>query len=94
MKLQLTLFLLAIVAAFALAQAPQVPVVVSYPEDTPQSVLEEAMDAIKKAGGIITHEYSIIKGFAAKATKDALDTVKALGYDAVVEADQIIDTDP
>lgn len=39
-------------------------------------------------GGIITHEYSIIKGFAAKATKDALDQVKALGYDALVEHDQ------
>lgn len=51
MKIQLTLFLLAILAAFAFAQAPQVPVVVSYPEDTPQSVLEDAMDAIRKAVG-------------------------------------------
>ena len=110
MRIQLTLFLLAILAAFAFAQAQQVPVVVSYPEDTPQSVLEDAMDAIRKAvgcdsgvhtgmlmltsmfqGGIITHEYSIIKGFAAKATKDALDQVKALGYDALVEHDQTFD---
>lgn len=54
-------------------------VVVSYPKDTPQSVIDQAMEAIKKAvgptspcaeasvayiqqGGIITHEYSIIKG--------------------------------
>lgn len=51
MKIQLTVWLLAILAALVLAQAPQVPVVVSYPEDTPQSVLEDAMDAIRKAVG-------------------------------------------
>ena len=52
MKLGFTLFLMAIVAAFAFAQAPQIPVVVSYPAETPQSVIEEAMEAIKKAVGI------------------------------------------
>lgn len=51
MRIQLTVWLLAILAALVLAQAPQVPVVVSYPEDTPQSVLEDAMDAIRKAVG-------------------------------------------
>lgn len=49
MKLAFTLLLPALLAAFAFAQAPQKPVIVSYPEDTPQSIIEEAMDAIRKA---------------------------------------------
>lgn len=52
MRLGFTLFLMAMVAAFAFAQAPQIPVVISYPEETPQSVIEEAMEAIRKAVGI------------------------------------------
>lgn len=36
-------------ATLAIAVAPQRPVIVSYPNDTPNSVLEEAKDAIMKA---------------------------------------------
>ena len=45
-------------------------------------------------GGVITHEYSIIKGFAAKASEKILDTVQALGtaHNCKVEADQIVGT--
>jgi hypothetical protein len=49
MKLYLNILLLAVLSAFAGAVSPQKPVIVSYPEDTPQSVLEQAMAAIKKA---------------------------------------------
>ena len=49
MKFAFNLLLLALLAAFAAAVSPQKPVIVSYPEDTPQSVLDKAMDAIKKA---------------------------------------------
>lgn len=41
--------LLALLAVLALAVAPQKQVIVSYPKDTPTSVVEEAMDAIRKA---------------------------------------------
>ena len=49
MKLTLSFLFLALLAAFAAAVAPQQPVVVSYPADTPQSVLDQAMEAIKIA---------------------------------------------
>ncbi|KEQ98882.1 hypothetical protein AUEXF2481DRAFT_36191 [Aureobasidium subglaciale EXF-2481] len=50
------------------------------------------MAAIKEAGGIITHEYKIIKGFAATAPTKVLQSVKALGekYNAIVEDDQVV----
>lgn len=49
MKLHLHILLLTALSALAGAVSPQKPVVVSYPADTPQSVLEQAMAAIKKA---------------------------------------------
>ena len=49
MKLKLQTLLLLLLTAFAAAEAPQKPVIVSYPDDTPQSVLDQAMAAIKKA---------------------------------------------
>jgi hypothetical protein len=58
---------LAIISVLALgavvlgAQMPQKAVIVSYPNDTPDSVLNQAKDAIKAAGGMITHEYKLIK---------------------------------
>jgi hypothetical protein len=58
---------LAIISALAMsavvlgAQLPQKAVIVSYPNDTPDSVLNQAKDAIKAAGGMITHEYKLIK---------------------------------
>lgn len=49
MKFAFSALLLALLAAFAAAEAPQKPVIVSYPDHTPQSVLDQAMEAIKKA---------------------------------------------
>lgn len=57
--------ILAILATLALgvlaAQVPQKAIIVSYPENTPSSVVDQAMEAIKAAGGMITHEYKLIK---------------------------------
>lgn len=43
------------------AQLPQKAVIVSYPNETPDHILDQAKDAIKAAGGMITHEYKLIK---------------------------------
>lgn len=50
------LFAVAVVAV----TAPKA-VVVTYPEDTPDSTLDQAKDAIRQAGGIITHEYKLLR---------------------------------
>ena len=58
---------LAILSVLALATTalavvvPQKAVIVSYPDETPDSVVNQAMDAIREAGGMITHEYRLIK---------------------------------
>lgn len=115
MKIAIYACLLASVAVFgAYAAAPNKAIVVSYPNDTPDSVLSEAKAAIKAAvsslfrsdhtrefylipsqGGIITHEYNLIKAFAAKAPPQALDTVQTMGsqYNAVIEEDQMVTVD-
>ncbi|KAF2861237.1 hypothetical protein K470DRAFT_246015 [Piedraia hortae CBS 480.64] len=94
MKFALNLFVIAFLTALALAAAPERQVIVSYPNDTPVSVLEQAKAAIVKAGGIIEHEYNIIKGFAAKAPAKALETVHTLGakYNVLIEDDQVVHT--
>lgn len=43
------------------AVQPQKSVIVSYPNDTPDSIVDQAKDAIIAAGGVITHEYKLIK---------------------------------
>lgn len=50
MKLLFNLLVVALFAVFALAAtAEQKPVIVSYPKGTPDSVIEEAMEAVRKA---------------------------------------------
>lgn len=62
MKLLLFSYLLAsLFALTVLAVAPQKAVLVSYPNDTPDWVMDQAKDTIRKAGGMITHEYQLIK---------------------------------
>ncbi|TVY68809.1 Uncharacterized protein LSUE1_G004529 [Lachnellula suecica] len=90
--MKLTLFAILALATVVLSAAkPQKAVIVSYPDDTPDSVINSAMDAIKTAGGMITHEYKLIKGFAATAPAKALEMVQTMGndYHAVIEEDQI-----
>ncbi len=50
-------FLTAVMAA----TLPQKAVIVSYDPDTPESILDAAKEAIKSAGGMIVHEYKLMK---------------------------------
>ncbi|KAF2660194.1 hypothetical protein K491DRAFT_552644, partial [Lophiostoma macrostomum CBS 122681] len=76
------------------AIAPLKAVIISYPSDTPNNVLDEAKDAITKAGGQITHEYNIIKGFACKAPAAVLEKVQVLSdqFAALIEEDGVVTT--
>ena len=61
MQLYILTALLTVLVTFSVAAAPQKAIVVSYEDpNTPQSVIDEAMAAIKEAGGVITHEYSMV----------------------------------
>ncbi|KAK5120139.1 hypothetical protein LTR85_006620 [Meristemomyces frigidus] len=92
MKLPITILLLALFAVLGLAATPQKDVIVSYPNDTPSSVVDDAKNAIVKAGGVIEHEYTLIKGFVAKVSAKTLDEVKALGsqHNVLIEEDQTV----
>lgn len=61
MKLATILVTALTAASGALAVDVQKSVIVSYPADTPNSVLDQAKNAIKDSGGMITHEYQLIK---------------------------------
>ncbi len=60
MKFTILSILTFITVVLAAAQ-PQKSVIVSYPNDTPDSIVNQAKDAIVAAGGVITHEYKLIK---------------------------------
>lgn len=90
MRFTLFTFFFALILAFALAAAPQKAIVVSFDDpNTPQAAVDDAMAAIREAGGIITHEYKLFKGFAAKASEKAIEAVHALGdkYIPTIEQD-------
>ncbi|KAF8864292.1 hypothetical protein BDZ45DRAFT_613879 [Acephala macrosclerotiorum] len=91
--MKFTIFTILSFVALALsAQLPQKNIIVSYDDNVPDSVLSQAMDAIKAAGGMITHEYKLIKGFAAKAPAKVLENIQTMGNDfhAVIEEDQMV----
>ena len=44
------------VATHAVKQ--QKAVIITYPEDTPDHEVDKAIDVLKEAGGVVTHEYS------------------------------------
>lgn len=92
MKLTTLLFSVVLAMGASAFTQPQKSVIVSYPEDTPQSVLDKAMAAIKDGGGIVTHEYTLFQGFAAIVPAAVLDQVQIWGndYQAVIEEDQVV----
>jgi len=95
MKLSLLALIPALLAIGTTAVAtPQRSVIVSYSDNTPETVVVQAMKAISDAGGMVTHQYTLFKGFAAQAPAKALDTVQAWGKDwnAVIEEDEIVST--
>jgi len=60
MRFTLLTFLFALLLSLALAAAPQKAIVVTFEDpNTPQSAVDDAMKAIKDAGGVVTHEYSM-----------------------------------
>lgn len=69
-------------------------VLVTYAEDTPPSILQEAKDAVVAAGGKIMQEYSLIKGFAATVSNEIIDTITTLSnsHRPVVEEDGLVMT--
>ncbi|KAK4140903.1 uncharacterized protein C8A04DRAFT_14534 [Dichotomopilus funicola] len=77
-------------AAGVSAVGIQKSVLFTYPRETPDWVVDQAKKAIEEAGGLITHEYTLIKGFAAKVGDKAIGTVSAMGeqYKVLVEEDQ------
>ncbi|KAI1381179.1 hypothetical protein F4677DRAFT_119038 [Hypoxylon crocopeplum] len=91
-------FFATIAAALAVAQGVsavdiQKSIIVSFPSDTTDDIVNRAKDDIQKAGGLITHEYQLIKGFAAKAPQKIIETVSAWGaeFHAVIEEDQVVE---
>ncbi|CRG83217.1 hypothetical protein PISL3812_00568 [Talaromyces islandicus] len=70
----------------------QKSVIISFPDNTPDSVILEAKKTITDAGGWITHEYNLFKGFAAKATSNALQTISttSTNFLPVIEEDQVV----
>ncbi|PGG95628.1 hypothetical protein GX51_08196 [Blastomyces parvus] len=96
MKLSIITSLLAFVATVAFAAAgPEKAVLVSYPPDTPSSIIDDAIKAVQDAGGAITHRFELIKGFAATAPAAALDMISTLSekYRPSIEEDQIVTLD-
>ncbi|ETN44240.1 uncharacterized protein HMPREF1541_10791 [Cyphellophora europaea CBS 101466] len=87
--------LFALFFASALAVKQQKAVIITYPEETPKSEVDKAISVLKEAGGVITHEYKLIKGFAAKASDAALEAVRTLGdkHIPLIEEDSMVSID-
>ncbi|RMZ04148.1 hypothetical protein D0860_06514 [Hortaea werneckii] len=90
MKIQLAFLLVVLFAVLSWAADSDRQVIVSYPKGTPQNIMDEAMAEIKKAGGMIEHEYSLIKGFVATGPAKIFETVKTMGegHNVLVEEDK------
>ncbi|KAJ5105166.1 hypothetical protein NUU61_002513 [Penicillium alfredii] len=76
----------------ALAAKDLKSVIITYPQGTPDSVMDQAKESLKASGGVITHEYNLIKGFAAEAPAKALDIVSTQSDDHKpnIEEDQTV----
>ncbi|KIV87993.1 hypothetical protein PV10_09173 [Exophiala mesophila] len=58
MRFYTTILILCALFVAALARPPPLKmVVVSYPKDTPPSIVDKAIEEVRKAGGIVTHQY-------------------------------------
>ncbi|KAH8160620.1 hypothetical protein CIB48_g7622 [Xylaria polymorpha] len=91
-------FLNVVAAALAVTQGAfavdiQKSIIMSFPQGTPDDVVNRAKEEVRKAGGTITHEYKLLKGFAAKAPQKIIESVTAWSseYHAVIEEDQIVE---
>lgn len=53
--------ILAFVAVALAATQPQKSIIITYPDNTPDSIVDQAKNAVIAAGGMVTHEYKLIK---------------------------------
>ncbi|CCC07299.1 unnamed protein product [Sordaria macrospora k-hell] len=75
----------------AIAVDVQKSVIITYKENTPDSVIRDAKKAIVDAGGVITHEYTLMKGFSAKVGEKTLESVSAFSENyATIEEDKVV----
>ncbi|EAT90867.1 hypothetical protein HBI56_217240 [Parastagonospora nodorum] len=88
MRFALTASFVALLATFAMAVAPQKSVIMSWPNDTPDSVVQAAKQAIIDAKGTITHEYNIIKGFACTGPASVFEFVSTMNNDHKPEIEE------
>ncbi|KAJ5562314.1 hypothetical protein N7535_003233 [Penicillium sp. DV-2018c] len=72
-------------------------VIVTFPKGTPDSVVLKAKESLVASGGVVTHEYHLIKydfkwGFAADAPVSALNTLSTqdVKYCPTIEEDKIV----
>ncbi|KAI9923696.1 hypothetical protein AWENTII_011230 [Aspergillus wentii] len=66
-------------------------IIVTYPKDTPQDVYENEKKSFEKAGGHITHEYQLFKGFSADAPADAIRVFSTqTKYKPCIEEEQVV----
>jgi len=59
--MKISIFIITLITVVLAATMPQKAVIISYPDNTPDRILDQAKDAIKAAGGMITHDYKLIK---------------------------------
>jgi len=87
--------LLSVLSLSAAVKPPSKSAVVHYAQNIPDEILNKAMDAIRYGGGIVTHKYTLFKGFAATAPAKAFDVISSLSdgdYAPTIEEDTIITT--
>lgn len=83
-------------ALTALASAAPVEkqkqVIVSYPNETPNWVIDQAMQAVREGGGIVTNQFELIKGFSATVAQSVLNLVQTMNneYKAFIEEDYVV----
>ncbi|KAI5301083.1 hypothetical protein KEM55_002658 [Ascosphaera atra] len=78
---QLICFLVSMALAILPVLSMSNLVLVSYPERTPESVIQQAIDVVIDAGGVIRHKYTIIKGFEATMPQYMYTTLRTLSPD-------------
>ncbi|KAM6508973.1 hypothetical protein FSOLCH5_011978 [Fusarium solani] len=66
--------------------------IVTCKDDASPEQVESAKQHAKDQGGKITHEYSLIKGFAVEYPSDAVQTLESHEHVKAVEADQEVRT--
>ncbi|OLN95350.1 hypothetical protein CCHL11_04709 [Colletotrichum chlorophyti] len=59
-------------------------------EDISNDILDQAKQAIEEAGGQITHQYSLIRGFAAVTPVKILESVQSYSEGLVIDEDQTV----